>query len=521
MFNWIYKHQKFVLSLLISFFFISIIPICIIAGYDCASGDDYNYGSGPHLAYLSTGSVLAAVSAACKTTVDIWHNWQGTWFDVFAFCLHPEVFSDSAYVIVPYIFMIMQIAAVCYFSYYFLKVKWKIDGFYWLMVAAIFLLFSFQLVPSQKAAFFWWVGCIHYCMPFCLSLVTIALTDRFLTLNKLSDLIWISLGYTLLGGATYPASLLVFLSGIILLLVKYMIENRSDKKDLFLIIPYVLELIGLGISMIAPGNANRAAADLAEGAEPAGGLIATIVSSIIFSVQDAVTYFFAEKSFILIALIIVVLITCAFFKQNRFNINNHVFAHPLLFVITLFLLNASVYAPRMYTGNTPSSGYMNFNLWICFSCMIAIVIYLCGWAYTVKSIKFRLPEYSETIGTILSVIAIMFIMVLGRHGVKEYTDYICLDYYLSGQADDFRDQMRLQKQLMEDPTVTDVVVPEINFEQGPLMHMPVFSDPENINSYMTSAFYGKNSCRSIPRAEWFEKYNIDNIDNDNLLEQKQ
>jgi hypothetical protein len=50
--------------------------------------------------------------------------------------------------------------------------------------------------------------------------------------------------------------------------------------------------------------------------------------------------------------------------------------------------------------------------------------------------------------------------------------------------------------------------------------MPVFSDPENINSYMTSAFYGKNSCRSIPRDEWFEKYNIDNIDNDNLLEQR-
>ena len=128
MFNWIYKHQKFVLSLFISVFFISIIPICIIAGYDCASGDDYNYGSGPHLAYLSTGSVVAAVSAACKTTINNWYGWQGTWFDVFAFCLHPEVFSDSAYVIVPYIFMIMQIAAVCYFSYYFLKESHKIRG---------------------------------------------------------------------------------------------------------------------------------------------------------------------------------------------------------------------------------------------------------------------------------------------------------------------------------------------------------------------------------------------------------
>jgi hypothetical protein len=189
-----------------------------------------------------------------------------------------------------------------------------------------------------------------------------------------------------------------------------------------------------------------------------------------------------------------------------------------LFVLTLFLLNAAVYAPRIYTGNSASSGYLNFNMWVSFSCMIATVIYLCGWIYTVKSIKLRLPEYAETIGTILSVVAIMFIIVIGRHGVKEYTDYICLDYYLSGQAADYRDQMNLQRQLMEDPNVTDVVVPEMNYEQGPLQHMPVNSDPDNVNSQMTSDFYGKNSCRSIPRPEWIEKYSTDNTE---LLEQKQ
>ncbi|MBR4357459.1 MAG: hypothetical protein IKQ00_05980 [Butyrivibrio sp.] len=518
MFNWIYKHQKLVLSLLISAFFISVIPICIVAGYDCAAGDDYKYGAAPHLAYLSSGSVFAAISAACKTTVDIWHGWQGTWFDVFAFGLHPEVFSETAYVIVPYIFMFMQIISVCSFSYYFLKIKWKIDGYYWLMIAVTFLLFSFQLVPSQKSAFFWWVGCIHYCMPFCLSLVTIILTDRFLTHNNISDLVWISVGYTLLGGSTYPAAILVFLSGLLLLLVKYVIEKKSSKKDFFLVIPYVLELIGLGISMAAPGNAIRAASDLLEGAEPAGGFIETVVKSIAFSVEETVTYFFAEKSYMLIALIIIAIVTCAFFKQNRFNINNHVFAHPWLFVLTLFLLNAAVYAPRIYTGNSASSGYLNFNMWVSFSCMIATVIYLCGWIYTVKSIKLRLPEYAETIGTILSVVAIMFIIVIGRHGVKEYTDYICLDYYLSGQAADYRDQMNLQRQLMEDPNVTDVVVPEMNYEQGPLQHMPVNSDPDNVNSQMTSDFYGKNSCRSIPRPEWIEKYSADNTE---LLEQKQ
>ena len=509
MLNWIYKHQKAVLSLFIFAFFVSIIPICIIAGYDCASGDDYGYGAGPHLTYLASGSVLAAIGEAFKTTVSTWHNWQGTWFDVFAFCLHPEVFSDNAYVIVPYIFMILQIVSVCFFAHYFLKEKWNFNGYYWLLIAVTFLLFSFQLVPSQKSAFFWWVGCIHYCMPFCLSIVMIPLTDRFLTTHKISDLIWLSIGYSLLGGATYPAAILVFLSGILLILVKYVIEGKKDRKDLFLIIPFTLEIIGLVISIIAPGNAARAASDLAQGAEPSGSVSETVIKSVLFSVKEAVTLFLSQKSFMLIALIIIAIITCAFLQNNRFAQNNHIFAHPVLFIITLFLLNASLYTPRLYAGGIVSSGYLNFNMWVFFLCSSAAVVYLCGWAYTVKGTQFRLPKHAESVGTAVSFVAIMIIMILGRHDAKEYTDYICLDYYLSGQADSYKEQIILQRQLLTDPTVDDVILPEINNEQGPLMHMPVVADPENIDNNITSRFYGKNSCRSIPRPEWIKTYSMD------------
>ena len=81
-----------------------MIPIFVVSGYDYASGDDYNYGAGAHLAFLETGSVAMAIKAAIQTTIGTWYGWQGTWFDCFLFCLHPEVFFESGYVIVPYIF---------------------------------------------------------------------------------------------------------------------------------------------------------------------------------------------------------------------------------------------------------------------------------------------------------------------------------------------------------------------------------------------------------------------------------
>lgn len=44
------------------------------------------------------------------------------------------------------------------------------------------------------------------------------------------------------------------------------------------------------------------------------------------------------------------------------------------------------------------------------------------------------------------------------------------------------------------------------------MHMPVVADPENIDNTMTAHFYGKRSCRSMPRPEWIglygEKYGV-------------
>ena len=102
--------------------------------------------------------------------------------------------------------------------------------------------------------------------------------------------------------------------------------------------------------------------------------------------------------------------------------------------------------------------------------------------------------------------ALSIAIFLGRHGIKGYTDYMCMDYYLSGRADDYLVQMRLQRAIMAQKDIMDVVVPEVNYDQGPLMQMPIIDDPTNIDNRMAARFYGKNSCRAIPRDEWESLY---------------
>lgn len=500
---------------------VSLIPVFIIASYDCASGDDYNYGAGAHLAYLATGSVFAAIKAAVDTTIKTWNSWQGTWFDCFVFCLHPEVFSDTAYVIVPYIFVAMQIISFLIFAYHFIRTRWKLGKYLWLEVGLVFLIFSFQLVPSQKSAIFWWVGSVHYAMPMCMTLISIVLADRYLLDHRTIDIVGLTIIATLMGGATYPAIILTTLSIFLLWLTKAVISKNRDKKDWILLIPFALEMVGFIISVIAPGNAVRSASDIENGAQPSGGVIATIVKSIIFSVQDAFGYFVAEKTFVIIALILIGIMTyyamselvnC---KSAELTTIKVAFAHPILYAVTLFFLNASVYAPRLYAGGEVSSGYFNFNFWTFFICSSALTIYLVSYT-TLKCSEHNDVASNEQISQKYSVrkmgvlfgisLTVIIIASLGRHGVKKYTDYVCLEYYLSGQADDYKEQMELQRMLMTEEGVSDVIVPEVNNEQGPLMQMPIIEDPDNVDNYMTASFYGKNSCRAIPRQEWIEKF---------------
>lgn len=501
------KKEKLTVALLTLILVISLVPVVIIARYDCASGDDYGYGARSHLAYIATGSIIQAVKEAVQTTITFYRWWQGTWFDCFVFCLHPEVFSDTAYVIVPYIFVIAQIICYCLLAHHFLKIRWNFSGKYWLITALVFLIFSFQLVPSQKSAIFWWVGCVHYVMPMCLAILGIVAGDNYLLTHKSRYLVALTIVAFLMGGATYPAALLLLEVMFVLWLADFVIGKVRDRRNFWLLLPLVVEMIGLIISAIAPGNAYRSASDISNGAEPANGIIDTIVSSITFSIKDAAVTFIGEKTLILFAFVIIAVISWKYvkelYKNDRLSVER-IFSQPLLFLVTVFLINASIYAPRIYAGGVVSSGYFNFNFWTFFICIAASIIYVEGWLVSKDLVKVgrrgKIAIYAITI------LALFIALYFGRHGIKKYTDYVCMEYYLTGQADDYLEQMKLQRELMSQEDVMDVVVPEINNEQGPLMHMPIVADPTNIDNTTAASFYGKNSCRSIHRPEWEALY---------------
>lgn len=48
-----------------------------------------------------------------------------------------------------------------------------------------------------------------------------------------------------------------------------------------------------------------------------------------------------------------------------------------------------------------------------------------------------------------------------------------------------------------DDSITDAYLCPTNPEQGPLMHMPVISDPDAFTNYVVGRFYGKDYVTTV------------------------
>lgn len=75
----------------------------------------------------------------------------------------------------------------------------------------------------------------------------------------------------------------------------------------------------------------------------------------------------------------------------------------------------------------------------------------------------------------------------------------CIDYVVSGQADDYKLQMEERLSLLLDPSLREVELPEINQEQGPLMHMEVLADPNAWTNQVVGQFYQKDKVVGVKR----------------------
>lgn len=474
-------------------FLVVLLPICYLSFVNRATGDDLGYGAYTRAAWMTSHSFVEVAKAIGVTIKQYYYGWQGTWFSIAVFALQPEVFSDKAYVIVAFLMLFFWNGSTLLLFWQIFKEEYGLDRWSVLLITLICLLIGIQFVPSTASAIFWFNGCAHYMLPFAMCQVTVWCLIRFLKNFHIRYLIGLTVLTTLLGGSNYQAALFALIALFYAGAAGWL--QQKNKKVFWLSIPFLLEMIGLIISMRAPGNKIRGGEEFGFSF---GKAVITVVNCFVEGGKTLVGYF-REKTIIFVGLMALFLVMLEAFRASNAKRN---LKQVVISIIALICLYCAMQAPALYAGVDVSGGVDNMN----FCVFLLAIIQALGVAAIFLADKIQSSSDKLHQRIVLPGLAICLILVFFcRSDLKSSTFWISMEYIRSGQAADYKAQMDLQTSLLTDESSMDVSVPLLNDDQGPLMSMPVTENPDAWTNTVVRQFYGKNSVIGMPRDEWFDR----------------
>lgn len=479
-------------------FILILVPICLCSFVNRASGDDFGYGALTRNAWVISHSLGAVFKAAANTVRKYYYGWQGTWFSIFLFSLQPEVFHQDAYVIVAFLMLFLWISTTCVLFHKLLKDYLRFDKYSITLLIVLFLFLCISFVPRKKSAIFWYNGCAHYMIPFCMCQMVIYWLLKYCEQYRKRYLVGIIAFMTLLGGANYQAALYVLIVAVYFMIGDYW--NKRDGRIFWVSIPVVTETVGLIISMKSPGNSIRAGEDF--GFSVSRG-VNTIFQAFVWGINDIVGYA-RSCPMVFVGLLILFFVLLEAVKNRDAEVK---IKCPFMLALSMFCLYSAMQAPEIYAGVEVSGGVKNTNFqmfMIMMTLIMTVVAEIVGTAIKKKAPRIWDDMHAKIV--IPAFVVCFLLMLVCRSDIKESTSWISMEYIASGQAKDYKEQMIQLTELMTDDSVQDVVVPYIYYIQGPLMHMPVTEDPEGWMNTVICQFYGKRSVVAIPREEWVEQY---------------
>lgn len=464
-------------------FIITMLPIWYLAFYARPSGDDYGYSMDTHQAWLRTHSLIEVFKTSLETTRNMCNVWNGDWLTVFLFTWMPEVFVPYSFWIVPLFMTAIVIAGTISLAH---EILVKRLGFKWyesLMTAVFVLMASYQFIPSTAIGMYWYVGVVHYMLPHAIGLFLLVFLSRFERTGKNRYIVYSAIGTVMIGGSSYFTTLLVFMIYVCVV----MLCVRKTRQILLLGIPFVTGSIALYFQITAPGNAARGGAGFGLSTER---ILDTIIQSLVKSITSIADYM-RDKTFIFIIFFIlaVLLWECLYRSENILN-----FPLPGIFVIFMYGFYVAMFTPELYAGVEVSLGPATMQYFTFILCVTASIIYVEGWIIKMRKEKGKSFDQIKYHGYILLPAALMccVLVVLFRGMLSESVFKRSIEYVASGQADDFKEQIASQMEILLDDSIKEAYLCPINHQQGPLMHMPVTEDPDAFTNWAVAGFYGKD-----------------------------
>ena len=530
----------------VALFVLTLIPIILIAPFGHATGDDLGYGAHVMQALRDGAGIAGALSNIAGEIVSKWYTWQGTWASIFLFCIEPSVFGERLYTIVPLLAVAMFCIGTGYFLYHFLTRVMRISRSAFVTIFSLLSILAIQYMPYMRGGIFWYTSVAHYLIPYCAAMVSAVFADRFLQTGQNKYLAGMCLLMAYLGGASYPA-IVLSLELTLLLILYAAADGRMSRRCLLILLPLALMLAGFAVSAAAPGNKVRGGEGF--GSRGAAGIVMVIVNSIKVCAARGAGYFLRVRP-----LILLLPITLGFAAEGAAQENaapdeqmsgeltqgvcgvkglprlRAFLRHPVTVAVLCFLIAAGVYAPEVYSAVDVSGGVPDTEYFVTLV-MLVVALSYAGCALRLRADRaahragFATRQHvayacsaarqqdayagfatrQHVLNMLMFFGALVLCAIFGKHLIGGSVDYTCYTFWKSGQLSDYTRQMEEKLSILQNDDTGDVLVPEMNNEQGPFMCMAEIGDPDNFNNVSSAAFYGKRSVTAVPRQELVER----------------
>ncbi len=512
--QWIRQHFDWLAGILV---IASLLPVLYCGMFNYASADDFAKSYTVHNVLLVGGNVLDAIYASVLAAADVWKIWEGTWASNFFLAFQPSIWGEHVYAITVPLCILYTMVGTGYLLKEILVRRMGVSRkafrcIYWLQ-----LFLFLQFMPYIRGGMFWYTGMAHYVMPMCFSLLMITWMLKWQRTKLHRYYVFMLIDAIYIGGSHYQHIIFVLLVLLTGWLWSIFISQRDQKRMVLLWVPMIEILIGLYICVLSPGNATR-------GGEGFGLHPVAILLMPLSCVRQAVLHVAEYTKEVPVLVIYAVALIWLGWRQVRWNCGLERtkqtcerLVPAFLCLLYLFLLYASTEAPGIYaTGNTAgiSGGYYD----IVYQSMILVMTIglpiLGAW---IRSIQEKVGERKAALqvknckeSSVRLFFGVLLLTVLGliclKPCAKQSAAYVCYDFAQSGRLRDFVIQMEERIELLNDDSLTDIYVPEMNDEQGPFMHLQLSQDCTNYTNESTALYYNKNTVTAVPREQYYREY---------------
>lgn len=363
--------RKTLARIMMAVFFASLVPLILVALYNYPADDDFRFTLPAARAWVENGSLAAVWKANWQHMAEIYATWQGDFFSTLLFGLNPLVFDIRLYFLSNW----AMLALLCLCTGYLVKGMTRALGAdrtaFWIVYPAVMVL-VLQFMPSISYSIYWHNGG-QYTTAACMLFVAVGLAIRLSLAQSGPRRVIRSLCLCLccfaIGGSFYGPALGALVLMALLALTAWVRKNRTRVP---LLLAVLCMAAGLGISVMAPGNALR---------QERTGETVSALATVVTAALDSFDLCGAWLTPQLLGMLMLILPTL--WKPLRQS--GYAFRHPLWVVVMLYGLFSASLAPGIYTGygydtaRYENAIYLYFLLWALGSaiyCEGALIRYL-------------------------------------------------------------------------------------------------------------------------------------------------